>query len=125
VSFHAVFIHANVRCDLRRFKTWIVTTRFHHWHHAKQRAAIDKNFAVHLPWIDRLFGTAYEPAGPWPERYNIEGGSGAARLDTAGDLAAHSSPPRLTGSPIAASAASARVQSRRRSNTGFNQPDVT
>ena len=73
VSFHAVFIHANVRFDMRRFEPWIVTPRFHHWHHAKERAAIDKNFAVHLPWIDRLFGTAYEPAGRWPERYGIEG----------------------------------------------------
>ncbi len=73
VSFHAVFIHANVRVDLRRFEPWVVTPRFHHWHHAKEREAIDKNFAVHLPWIDRLFGTAYEPAGQWPERYGIEG----------------------------------------------------
>jgi len=73
VSFHAVFIHANVRFDLRRLEPWIVTPRFHHWHHAKERAAIDKNFAVHLPWIDRLFGTAYEPAGQWPSHYGIEG----------------------------------------------------
>jgi sterol desaturase/sphingolipid hydroxylase (fatty acid hydroxylase superfamily) len=73
VSFHAVFIHANVRFDLRRLEPWIVTPRFHHWHHAKERAAIDKNFAVHLPWIDRWFGTAYEPTGQWPERYGIEG----------------------------------------------------
>jgi len=73
VSFHAVFIHANVRFDLRRLEPWIVTPRFHHWHHAKARAAIDKNFAVHLPWIDRFFGTAYEPPGAWPEQYGIEG----------------------------------------------------
>lgn len=73
VSFHAVFIHANVRFDLRRVEPFIVTPRFHHWHHARERAAIDKNFAVHLPWIDRMFGTAYEPAGRWPEAYGIEG----------------------------------------------------
>jgi sterol desaturase/sphingolipid hydroxylase (fatty acid hydroxylase superfamily) len=73
VSFHAVFIHANVRFDLTRWEPWIVTPRFHHWHHAKDSAAIDKNFAVHLPWIDRLFGTAYEPAHAWPQRYGIEG----------------------------------------------------
>jgi sterol desaturase/sphingolipid hydroxylase (fatty acid hydroxylase superfamily) len=73
VSFHAVFIHANVRFDLTRLEPWLVTPRFHHWHHAKDREAIDKNFAVHLPWIDRLFGTAYEPAGQWPEHYGIEG----------------------------------------------------
>ncbi|MBY0494001.1 MAG: sterol desaturase family protein [Cyanobacteria bacterium] len=73
VSFHAVFIHANVRFDLRWLERWVVTPRFHHWHHAKAGAAIDKNFAVHLPWIDRLFGTAYEPVGEWPASYGIEG----------------------------------------------------
>ena len=73
VSFQAVFIHANVRFDLGRVEPFIVTPRFHHWHHARERAALDKNFAVHLPWIDRLFGTAYEPAGRWPEGYGIDG----------------------------------------------------
>lgn len=80
VSFHAVFIHANVRFDLRRLEPFIVTPRFHHWHHAKGREAIDKNFAVHLPWIDRMFGTAYEPDGKWPEGYGIEGDPVPANL---------------------------------------------
>src|SRR5688572_32092692 len=43
---------------------WILATpRFHHWHHAAETEAMDKNFAVHLPLIDRLFGTAYLPEG--------------------------------------------------------------
>jgi lathosterol oxidase len=74
VSFHAVFIHANVSW---RFPRWvealIVTPRFHHWHHGAEVAAIDKNFAVHLPWIDRMFGTYYAPAGQWPAEYGIAG----------------------------------------------------
>ena len=37
-----------------------------------QAEALDRNFAVHLPAIDRLFGTAYMPGG-WPEVYGIEG----------------------------------------------------
>ncbi len=41
----------------------IVTPRFHHWHHGAEAAALDKNFAVHLPWIDRLFGTYHCPQG--------------------------------------------------------------
>jgi len=28
---------------------------------------------VHLPWIDRLFGTLYLPAGRWPDVYGIDG----------------------------------------------------
>ena len=107
VSFHAVFIHANVRFDLRRFEPWIVTPRFHHWHHAKERAAIDKNFAVHLPWIDRLFGTAYEPAGQWPRALRDRGRPGAAEPHTANNLAAQPRSSRLTGSPSATRAVSA------------------
>jgi lathosterol oxidase len=71
VSFHAVFIHANVRWRLRALEPFLVLPRFHHWHHATH--PVDRNFAIHLPWIDRLFGTAYLPPGRWPERYGIEG----------------------------------------------------
>ncbi len=73
VSFHAVFIHANVNFRFGALAQVIVTPQFHHWHHGKEREAIDKNFAVHLPWIDRMFGTYHMPAGQWPGRYGIEG----------------------------------------------------
>ena len=74
VSFHAVFIHANVSW---KFPKWVeaivVTPRFHHWHHGAEEVAIDKNFAVHLPWLDKIFGTYYAPAGEWPKEYGIAG----------------------------------------------------
>jgi sterol desaturase/sphingolipid hydroxylase (fatty acid hydroxylase superfamily) len=74
VSFHAVFIHANLAW---RFPRWVealvVTPRFHHWHHSAAPEAIDKNFAVHLPVIDRIFGTHYVPDGAWPADYGIAG----------------------------------------------------
>jgi len=73
VSFHAVFIHANVGFDFGRLEKWVVTPRFHHWHHAAAREAIDKNFAVHLPFIDRWFGSHYLPPAAWPAQYGIEG----------------------------------------------------
>lgn len=73
VSFHAVFIHANVNFNLRWLEKWVVTPRFHHWHHAAHAEAIDKNFAVHLPFIDGMFGTRYMPPGKWPARYGIKG----------------------------------------------------
>lgn len=73
VSFHAVFIHANVRFDFGGLERLLVVPRFHHWHHAAAEAARDRNFAVHLPWLDRLFGSAYFPRGEWPERYGIAG----------------------------------------------------
>jgi hypothetical protein len=43
------------------------------WHHGAAREAIDRNFAVHLPIIDRLFGTCYAPNRRWPEAYGIAG----------------------------------------------------
>jgi sterol desaturase/sphingolipid hydroxylase (fatty acid hydroxylase superfamily) len=73
VSFHAVFIHANVRFRLDAVEPFLVMPRFHHWHHAVEAEARDRNFAVHLPWIDRLFGTAYLPPGAWPSGYGIAG----------------------------------------------------
>jgi lathosterol oxidase len=74
VSFHAVFIHANVSWKFPRWvEALVVTPRFHHWHHGAEAAAIDRNFAVHLPWIDRMFGTYYAPPGQWPAEYGIAG----------------------------------------------------
>ena len=74
VSAQATFIHANVRFDFGWVKWLVATPQFHHWHHAAEREAIDKNFAVHLPMLDWLFGTMYLP-GRWPKAYGIEGGS--------------------------------------------------
>jgi sterol desaturase/sphingolipid hydroxylase (fatty acid hydroxylase superfamily) len=74
VSLHAVFIHANVSWTFPRWvEALVVTPRFHHWHHAIEAEAIDKNFAVHFPWIDRLFGSYYGPPGQWPAGYGIAG----------------------------------------------------
>ena len=73
VSFHAVFIHANVRFRFRPIEWLVVTPRFHHWHHAAAPEAVDRNFAVHLPVIDRLFGTSYFPDGRWPDAYGLAG----------------------------------------------------
>ncbi len=73
VSFHAVFIHANVRFSFGALESLLVTPRFHHWHHAAAAVARDRNFAVHLPWLDRLFGTAHFPRNEWPTRCGIAG----------------------------------------------------
>jgi lathosterol oxidase len=65
VSVQATFIHANVRFDFGPLKWLIATPQFHHWHHADEPEAIDKNFAVHLPLIDAIFGTMHLPRR-WP-----------------------------------------------------------
>jgi len=73
VSFHAVFIHANLRLRLRWLEPVLVTPRIHHFHHAAESEAIDCNFAVHLPVIDRLFGTRFLPVERWPRAYGVVG----------------------------------------------------
>ncbi len=70
VAFHAIFNHVNLRFRLRWIEPFLATPRFHHWHHAV--APIDKNFAVHFPWLDRLFGTYHLPTGgAWPDALGI------------------------------------------------------
>jgi lathosterol oxidase len=71
VSFHAVFIHANVGFRFGWLDRVIATPRTHHWHHAV--APIDKNFAVHLPVLDAVFGTLHLPGDEWPPAYGIAG----------------------------------------------------
>ncbi len=72
VSFQAVWIHANVRFRARWLRWIVVMPEFHHWHHSAEPEAIDRNFAVHVPLIDRAFGTAFVP-DRWPARYGIAG----------------------------------------------------
>ena len=73
VSFLAIFIHANVRFRFGLLRFLVATPQFHHWHHAAESEAVDKNFAVHLPAIDWVFGTYYLPDDRWPQRYGLEG----------------------------------------------------
>lgn len=74
VSVQATFIHANVRFEFGPLRWILATPQFHHWHHGAEREAIDKNFAVHLPVLDWLFGTFYLPKGRWPSSYGLASG---------------------------------------------------
>ena len=73
VGIQGVLIHANTGLSFGPLRYLFATPHFHHWHHAADAEAIDKNFGVHLPWFDRWFGTAYLPTGRWPSAYGIEG----------------------------------------------------
>jgi lathosterol oxidase len=73
VAAQATFIHANVRWQFRPVRRLVATPGFHHWHHSAEVEAVDKNFAVHTPIWDILFGTYYYP-DRWPSRYGISGG---------------------------------------------------
>lgn len=70
VAAQATFIHANVRWRFPLVRRIVATPAFHHWHHSADRDAVDKNFAVHTPIWDILFGTYYLP-DRWPTRYGL------------------------------------------------------
>jgi lathosterol oxidase len=70
-SFQAIFIHANVRFRFGWLRYLLATPQFHHWHHSA--TVYNRNFAVHFPLVDRLFGTFHLPGDRWPETYGIEG----------------------------------------------------
>jgi sterol desaturase/sphingolipid hydroxylase (fatty acid hydroxylase superfamily) len=72
VTLHATWVHCNFRPNAKWLEKFLVMPRYHHWHHTSQKEGIDKNFAIHFPWIDKIFGTYYYP-DVWPERYGLDG----------------------------------------------------
>jgi lathosterol oxidase len=72
VTLHATWTHCNFRPNAKWLEPFLVMPRYHHWHHSSQKEAIDKNFAIHFPWIDRLLGTYYFPP-EWPASYGLDG----------------------------------------------------
>jgi sterol desaturase/sphingolipid hydroxylase (fatty acid hydroxylase superfamily) len=72
ISIWAFVLHANVRWRFGPLKWLIATPEFHHWHHAKDVEARDKNFAGQLPLLDVVFGTLHLPERRWPAAYGVE-----------------------------------------------------
>ena len=67
ITLLALFQHANVRLRFP-FLRWVINTpEWHHWHHALDDEARDKNFG--LPVVDKIFGTAYMPKGKHPAAF--------------------------------------------------------
>ena len=71
VNFHATWAHCNFGPTIKWLEPFLIQPRFHHWHHTSQPESIDKNFAIHFPWIDRIFGTYYFPKDKWPDHYGL------------------------------------------------------
>jgi sterol desaturase/sphingolipid hydroxylase (fatty acid hydroxylase superfamily) len=72
VTLHATWTHCNFAPNAKWLEKFLVMPRYHHWHHTSQKEGIDKNFAIHFPWIDKIFGTYYFPE-TWPEKYGLDG----------------------------------------------------
>ncbi len=67
ITLLALFQHANVRLRFPGLRWVINTPEWHHWHHAIDDDARDKNFG--LPVVDKIFGTAYLPKGRRPNGF--------------------------------------------------------
>ncbi|ESY15069.1 MULTISPECIES: sterol desaturase family protein [unclassified Mesorhizobium] len=73
VYVYSSFIHSNIGTSFGPVEKVLVSPRYHHWHHGLEKEAIDVNFAIHFPLLDRLFGTHHMPEGRWPNGYGIHG----------------------------------------------------
>ncbi len=74
VIYHwqSLLIHSNIRIKIGPLKWIIASPEFHHWHHANEREALDKNFAGQLSFIDVLGGTLFMPSKRIPAKYGTD-----------------------------------------------------
>ena len=70
-KWQALAIHSNIGINFGPLKWVFATPQFHHWHHANEPAALDKNFAGQLPFLDVIGGTLYMPARN-PTKYGTD-----------------------------------------------------
>ena len=71
VALQAVMAHTNSKIPFGFLKYLLVTPQYHHWHHSKAKETHDKNFAIHFPFIDMIFGTYHLPQEQWPEEMGL------------------------------------------------------
>lgn len=67
---HALLVHSNVKLSFGPLKWLIASPEYHHWHHANEPEAYDRNFAAQLSIIDVIAGTIFMPKRR-PARYGI------------------------------------------------------
>lgn len=72
VALQAVAVHANVGLRFGPLKYLLVTPQYHHWHHSDDPEFYDKNFAIHFPVIDKVFGSYHLPGDAWPESVGLD-----------------------------------------------------
>jgi len=70
--WHSILLHSNLSVSLGPLERLIVMPRFHHWHHAGEAEAHDRNFGGQLTVWDHLFGTLYRASEPRPAIYGID-----------------------------------------------------
>jgi len=71
-GWHSYLKHSNVNIRFGPLKWLLVSPTYHHWHHANEEHAFDKNYAGQLPILDILFGTAIMEEKKGPEHYGTD-----------------------------------------------------
>lgn len=66
----ALLVHSNVRINFGPLKYVFASPDYHHWHHANQPEAYDRNFASQLSIIDVVAGTMFLPKHR-PQKYGL------------------------------------------------------
>ena len=67
---HAVLVHSNIKINFGPLKWLIASPEYHHWHHANEPEAYDRNFAAQLSLIDVIAGTVFMPRRR-PKAYGV------------------------------------------------------
>jgi sterol desaturase/sphingolipid hydroxylase (fatty acid hydroxylase superfamily) len=80
-KWQSLAIHSNSRISLGPLKWIFASPQFHHWHHANESEAFDKNFAGQLAFLDWIGRSLYMPARmpakygtdePMPQRFDLQ-----------------------------------------------------
>lgn len=71
LTLYGILLHANVNWDFGPLRGVIASPVFHRWHHSRDPAAIDKNFAGLFPVWDIIFGTYFMPRDRVPEDFGV------------------------------------------------------
>lgn len=67
---YATMIHSNIKVNFWPLEKIFVSPKFHHWHHANDREAININYAWELSILDIMFWT-YLSKDTYPEEYGV------------------------------------------------------
>jgi len=69
---HSMLLHSNVRVSFGPLGRLVASPHYHHWHHADEQHAYNRNFGGQLVIWDALCRTLYAPT-LLPERYGVGG----------------------------------------------------
>ena len=71
-GWHSYLKHSNVNIRFGPLKWLLASPTYHHWHHANEAHAFDRNYAGQLPIFDIIFGTAIMEEKEGPKHYGTD-----------------------------------------------------